>query len=114
MRGSFKRSTTAEDGDMALAMALDQAETQNVTDPAPQRTEFGDPLSALRLSNGQDSAQMYHNPGKTRTFTVLLMRCVVFKICSCWFQLPIYGRPLLNLHPGLTRMTIFNVLSAND
>jgi hypothetical protein len=54
---SFVRSTTAEDGDMALALALDQAESQRAICSAEQ------PLHNYVSSLNGDP---YHNPGKFR------------------------------------------------
>lgn len=55
---SFVRSTTAEDGDMALALALEQAESQRAVHLAEQPLH-NYPVSTL---NGDP----YHNPGKFR------------------------------------------------
>ena len=62
---SFKRSTTAEDGDMALALALHQAESQNDTTPAAQPPYQGDPLSALHSAT-PFKVQFFHEPGTCR------------------------------------------------
>ncbi len=61
---SFKRSTTAEDGDMALALAWDQVESQRATGSAVERPLHRNPGSALTTSSL--TGELYHNPGTCR------------------------------------------------
>ena len=76
---SFVRSTTAEDGDMALALALEQAESQRAVHLAEQPLH-NYPVSTL-------TGEPYHNPGKSRllssTAIESLRNSVCTRCCSC-------------------------------
>ena len=60
---SFKRSTTAEDGDMALAMALDQAERQRSSDPAIEQPLNTGVWTSLHPAVARDTALQQQDAG---------------------------------------------------
>ena len=65
---SFRRSTTAEDGDMALALALEQAEWQRDTNPASPQPVGAELWTALQPSAARDTAQQYPDAGLRPSF----------------------------------------------
>ena len=87
---SFVRSTTAEDGDMALALALDQADSQRAVCSAEQPLH-NFPESTL-------TGEPYYNPGKFRLLSSAAVESLRGSMCT--LQLPQYGQPLPSLHHG--------------
>ena len=71
---SFVRSTTAEDGDMALALALDQAESQRAMCSAEQPLH-NYPVSTL-------TGEPYHNPGESRLLSSTAIESLPSSLCT--------------------------------
>jgi len=75
---SFVRSTTSEDGDMALALTLDQAESQRAICSAEQ------PLHSYPVSTL--TGEPYHNPGKFRLLSSTATESLRGSICTRCFS----------------------------